>query len=82
MKAEIDTADLMQAFAKGINRVLNGDEKKNTNGFVLLVFPFDGPEGARTNYVSNADGGDMIAALKEIVGRLEGRVHDAPTAPQ
>ena len=39
----------------------------------LLVTPFDAQAGARTNYISNGCREDMLAALKEIVARFEGR---------
>lgn len=48
----------------------------------LLISPFNAPEGARTNYVSNANRADMLVALKEIVARFEGRGHDAPEMRQ
>lgn len=72
-----DTAEFMQHLASAINSVLNGDSKPAPHGFVLLVFPFDGPKGARTNYVSNADRSTMLAGLKEIVARFEGRYQEA-----
>ena len=70
--------DLMKNLAGGINKILNGEAKAadRKNGFVLLTFPFNAPEGARTNYVSNANRDDIIVALKEIVARFEGRAHD------
>lgn len=65
----------MRALAQNLDEIFNGDAKGHdrTNGFVLLVFPFGGPEGARTNYISNADRKDMLVALKEIVARFEGQ---------
>lgn len=48
----------------------------------LLVSPFGAPEGARTNYISNARRQDMLSALREVVGRFEGRTHDAPAGRQ
>mgnify|MGYP003652810935 CR=1 FL=1 len=68
----------MQAMASALNEALNGSGEKK-NGFVLLVFPFEGPKGQRTNYVSNGKREDIVTALKEIVGRFEGRTHGAPT---
>ena len=64
-----------QDIACGIDKILNGDArgKDRANGFVLLMFPFDGPEGQRVNYVSNAERADIVAALKEIVARFEGQ---------
>lgn len=48
----------------------------------LLIAPLNAPEGSRTNYISNADRADMMACLKEITARFEGRGHDAPEARQ
>lgn len=68
-----DTKSMMQAMASALDDVLNEKGKPKKNGFVLLVFPFDGPEGQRTNYVSNGQRQDIIVALKEIVARFEGQ---------
>ncbi len=68
-----DTPKMLQAIAGGLDSILNGEERPKKNGFVLLVFPFDGPENARTNYVSNAKREDIVVALKEIVARFEGQ---------
>lgn len=68
-----DTKNLMQSMASALDEVLNERGKPKKNGFVLLVFPFDGPEGQRTNYVSNGQRQDIIIALKEIVARFEGQ---------
>lgn len=67
---------VMQRLAKKADRALNGKTQgaPRRNGFVILAFPFDGPEGQRVNYVSNANREDMIAAMKEIIARFEGRV--------
>lgn len=76
------TADFMRALAEGIDDALNGSARPKGYAFALFVFPFDMPEGARTNYVSNADKKDMVAALKEVVARFEGRGHNAPEGRQ
>lgn len=68
-----ETTELLQALAGAIDRALNGDERPKANGFALLVFPFDWPEGQRTNYVSNGKREDIVVALKEIVARFEGQ---------
>lgn len=68
-----DTNELMRAMAASLDDVLNSSARPKKNGFVLLVFPFDGPEGQRTNYVSNGKREDIIVALKEIVARFEGQ---------
>ncbi len=75
----MNTRDLMQTAAGEIDRMINGKAGPKLNGFVLLVFPFNGPEGQRTNYVSNADRTSIVVALKEIVARFEGRVQDTET---
>ena len=68
-----DTRNLMQSMASALDEVLNEKGKPKKNGFVLLVSPFEGPEGQRTNYVSNGQRKDIIVALKEIVSRFEGQ---------
>jgi hypothetical protein len=49
---------------------------------VLLVAPFNAPEGARVNYISNGKRETMLVLLKEFVARAEGRAHDAPERKQ
>lgn len=66
------TKDIMRAIALAVDKTINLESKRC--GFVILVFPFDQPEGARTNYVSNCDRKDMLTALKEVTARFEGRV--------
>lgn len=68
-----DTKNMMQSMASALDDVLNEKGKPKKNGFVLLVFPFHGPEGQRTNYVSNGQRQDVVAALKEIIARFEGQ---------
>ena len=48
-------------------------------GFALLVFPFNEGDG-RMNYISNAGRDDMLVALKEVVARMEGRMHEGGNA--
>lgn len=74
------TKAMMQAIAQGLDDTLNGAELPKKNGFVVLLFPFDQVEGARTNYVSNCDRKDIIAALKEVVARFEGQPHQSGRA--
>jgi hypothetical protein len=67
--------DLMNSLARGVDEILNGDAKgpARKNGFVLLVFPFDGHEG-RANYISNgADRRDIVTLFKEQIKRFEGQ---------
>lgn len=70
----------MNALAQTIDEFLNGDPDrefkidKRENGFVLLVFPFNGPEGARCNFISNgADRKDVVSLMKEMIARFEGQ---------
>lgn len=75
-----DTKHLMQSLAKGIDQILNGNVSPKKNGFVILVFPFDQVESSRTNYVSNCDRKDIVAALKEVTARFEGSPHQTGRA--
>jgi hypothetical protein len=78
-----ETRDMMQAIASSLDEALNGgkhDRKSKSIGFVVLLFPFDQVEGARTNYVSNCDRRDIIAALKEVTARFEGSPHQTGRA--
>lgn len=65
------TKALMQSLASGIDEILN--EGVGKLGFVLLVFDSKGPDGARTNYVSNCERKDIVVALKEVTARFEGQ---------
>lgn len=76
------SAEAMQVLAETVDDYLNGKRRPRRVGFAIFVFPFDQPHGARTNYVSNADRATMIAAMKEVVARFEGRGHDAPELEQ
>ena len=64
-------AKTMNALAHGVDEILNGEKRgdKRKNGFVLLVFPFEGHQG-RCNYISNAQRDDVIVLLKEQLRRL------------
>ena len=66
--------EIMNRLAKGMDEILNGDAKGDArqNGFILLVFPFEGHEG-RANYISNASRKDVVVMLKEQLARLEGQ---------
>lgn len=75
-----DTKNMMQSMASALDDVLNEKGRPKKNGFVLLVFPFDGPEGQRTNYVSNGQRQDVVVALKEVIARFEGQSHQSGRA--
>ena len=67
MEREFDrvrqTEEQMRLFADLLSMHLRGW------GFALLVFPFGDP--GISNYISNAQRGDMITALREAADRLE-----------
>jgi hypothetical protein len=65
--------EVMNRLARGMDEILNGEAKgaARQNGFILLVFPFEGYEG-RANYISNASRKDVVVMLKEQLARLEG----------
>ena len=65
----------MVKIAKALDELFNGKlkGKDRETGFVLLVFPFNTPDG-RCNYVSNgADRKDIVVLLKEQIARFEGQ---------
>ena len=64
------TAEMMQATMKALTEIYP------RYGVVLLIMDPGSEEGRRTNYVSNCDRADMLAALKEIIARFEGRVQE------
>ncbi len=64
-KKEKFTADLMQVSAKNIKETF----RPFNMGFVLIVFPFGNP--GISNYVADAERGDMIKLLRETADRLE-----------
>lgn len=63
---------MMNALARGVDEILNGDERPKKNGFIMLVFPFEGHDG-RCNYISNAERKDVVTMLKEQIARFEGQ---------
>ena len=67
----------MKSIAGVLDEAFNNELKGNdrTTGFVLMVFPYDGPAtgDARCNYISNgANRKDVVALMKEMIGRFEG----------
>ena len=65
---------MMNALAHGVDQILNGEDTpqdEKQNGFILLVFPFQGHEG-RCNYISNARREDVVLLLREQLRRFEG----------
>jgi hypothetical protein len=72
---EPEFVEKMNALARGIDEIFNGDAKGDDRptGFILLVFPFGEKEG-RCNYISNgADRKDIVTMFKEQITRFEGQ---------
>lgn len=71
--------EMMNGLAQSLDEIFNGDKQgaDRTTGFVLLVFPFTGPDGkkyqGRANYISNANRADIVVLLKEQLARFEGQ---------
>ena len=63
---------MMNMLAQSLDQALNPNLPVKSNGFVLLVFPFEGHEG-RANYISNAKREDIVVLLKEQLARFEGQ---------
>jgi hypothetical protein len=65
---------LMNSIAGVLDEAFNGEAKgeDRTNGFILMVFPFEGHEG-RCNYISNANRDDVVVMLKEQLARFAGQ---------
>ena len=71
---------MLNELARGIDAVLNGNERPKRLGFCLLMFEFGINDGSgRVNYISNADRRDMLVAVKEWLARAEGRAADIST---
>jgi hypothetical protein len=63
---EAEVAETM----KSIGRLIGG-AMPESYGFALLIFGMNG-SGGGMNYMSNARREDMILAMKELIGRMEG----------
>ena len=76
--APIETEQLksiMNSLAKMIDVSINGKNYipgKRQNGFLLMIFPFEGFDG-RCNYISSVDRKDVIVLLKEQLAYFEGQ---------
>lgn len=69
----------MNAIAEVLDDTFKGDKRgaDRKTGFVLLVFPFTGPDGekydGRANYISNANRADIVTLLKEQLAYFSGQ---------
>lgn len=80
---------LMNALARGIDEALNGPlpapglpHGRRPNCFVLLMAEAGKVEDGRVNYISNGHRDDMVAMLRELLARFEGRVAETPETRQ
>jgi hypothetical protein len=67
--------DKMNALARGIDKVFNGEVKGKgrKTGFVLMAFAF-GDNPSRCNFISNGvDRRDVVTLMKEMIARFEGQ---------
>lgn len=69
-ESQLQAEETMRSMAAAIQEIL--DETAPNLGFALIVFEFNCPEGL-SNYISNAERGSMIQALKETVISLESK---------
>jgi hypothetical protein len=63
---------LMNKVAGVLDSALNPFEGDKKQGFILMLFPFEGHKG-RCNYISNAKRRDVVIMLKEQIARFEGQ---------
>jgi hypothetical protein len=74
--------NIMNGMAKALDEVFNGQAPpppiiwQRKVGFCLFVFEFGKTDNGRVNYISNAERAEMITAVKEWLGRAEGRVSE------
>jgi len=75
---------LLQQVAAALDDAFNGRNPDDPAvGFVLLTFDMKkGPSGGMVNYVSNCQRASVVAALKELLARWEGRFVEAGQARQ
>ena len=77
-----DYMALMNALARTIDKLLNGDKPKEV-GFVLLMFALGDPTSdSRMNYISNSERACVITAMKELLANFEGRKMKEPKEKQ
>lgn len=61
----------LYAIGNAIDKFLNPSEDGFKKiGFVILMFSFDNKQEDRMNYLSNAQRGDVIRAMKEFIDNM------------
>jgi hypothetical protein len=58
---------------RALDETFNVIAGPKTATFVLLTANFGDYEGGRVNYISNGDRADIVAMMKELIARFEGR---------
>jgi hypothetical protein len=79
------TSAYLNALAEAVDTMLNGNKtpaREKPYGFALLVYPVGHLDQGHINYIGTGDRKEVLAALKEITARWEGRMHDMPEAKQ
>lgn len=66
---EKTNTELFNTIATVLDEVFNKPGESKKVAFVLLVMPFDGPKGARVNYVSNGNRENVTEMLEEVTAR-------------
>lgn len=69
----------VQAVGESIADVIAGSLPPG-HGFALLIFEFG--HGGNVSWISNAERDGLVAAMKDVIAKLEGRVLDAPERTQ
>lgn len=77
---EKERREQMNALASAIDTIFNGQSAPGLPpppkkvAFVLLTARFGDVAEGRVNYISNGERADIIAMMKELIARFEGRV--------
>lgn len=71
---EPEYIEQMHSIMTVLDELFNPPGLPKQTGVTLLIFPFgDGQNGERINYMSNANRKDMIASMRELLAKWEGR---------
>lgn len=72
--------EIMNGLAHAIDELFNLPGLPKKVGFVLLTAEFGKIDGGRVNYISNGERTDMLAMMKELTARFEGRYQEGGAA--
>jgi hypothetical protein len=73
--------ELMATVAEALDTFLNGEPGVKNVAFVVLTANFNDVAGG-VNYISNAARDSVLQMLREIVGRMEGRLDEGTGTKQ